>query len=134
MLLVMLPFKTSCKEHNSASEMEAKKNKKVTVIISHKMTNDMIVVIDENGETRSPEPEVSKPDTLTVGVGDQMNSFVVKKITKSSITIKSDYFSYYMSPGDVRGQTFTIQRGDSVSLTMMDLMDATSTTYIKVLP
>lgn len=103
-------------------------NKEATLLIHTKQQQTDYV--DQNGNP--PAPTISPIDTIVVRSGVEVFGFLVKSVTPEYVDIESKYMRYYCSETQETSQKFRLNRGQSYSLMLADLLDASHTTYIEV--
>ncbi len=69
-----------------------------------------------------PEDRVPLPDKMIVKKGDNVrNVLVIKRVTKQKLTFVTN--AMFASDGKA-GKSFSVSRGETVSLTQIDILDA----------
>lgn len=100
------------------------------IIISTLSYNNLMMIMDENGECHKPPIPDPIEEELLVKIGDQVNGFEVLALTSNFIELKS-FIEYTADHAPTPTTHFVIEKGECINLNMYGVYDAVHKTSIK---
>lgn len=110
---------------------------KVTAVITVKNVfyNDMMYVEPGSPEDQSRQEEIDRePDVYTVKAGDKVDNGRITIVSVNEQQLKFSTSWEYVTSGGDPARTFTVKKGESITIYEYGLCDATSYYVIAYLP